>query len=59
MQQYWLILETILSTLYLCITEQLFITSFFVLKAHIVLNISEVVLKINNFTGLPASPKVR
>ena len=38
-----IILETILGTLYLCLTEQLFITSSFVLKGHIVLNISEVV----------------
>ena len=38
MQRYWLILEKILSTLYLCIAKQLFITCSLVLTDHIVLN---------------------
>ena len=40
----------IFSTLYLCIAKQSFITSSLVLKAHIVLNISDVVLQTDNFT---------
>ena len=40
----------IFSTLYLCIAKQSFITSSLVLKAHIVLNTSDVVLLTNNFT---------
>ena len=40
----------IFSALYLCIAKQSFITSSLVLKAHIVTNISDVVLKTDNFT---------
>ena len=51
MQKYWLIiiLKT-LSTLYRCRVKQLFIVSFLVLKAHIVLNTSDVVLQIDDIT---------
>ena len=41
---------TVSSALYLCIAKQLFITSSLVLKAHIVLNISDVVLQTDSFT---------
>ena len=40
----------IFSALYLCIAKQLFIISSLVSKAHIVLNISDVVLLTDNFT---------
>ena len=39
----------ILSALYYCIAKKLFITSSFVLKAHIVLNISDEVLQTDSF----------
>ena len=38
------------SALYLCIAKQLFIISSFVLKAHVILNISDVVLWTDTFT---------
>ena len=40
----------IFSALYLCIAKQSFATSYLVLKARIVLNISDVVLQTDNFT---------
>ena len=40
----------IFSALYLCIAKELFIISYLLLKAHIVLKVSDVVLYTDNFT---------
>ena len=48
--------KKILSTLYRCIAKQLLFKCSFVLKDHIVLNISDVVLQINNFTVICECP---
>ena len=39
--------------MYLCIAQQLFIVSSLGLKAHTVLNLSDVVLQMDNFTVSP------
>ena len=47
---FWRKNKIIVSDLYLCLAKQLFITSSLVLKAHIVLNISDGVLQTYSFT---------